>query len=270
MNRYVGMLDMVRTNQPLVHQITNWVTTYECAAITRSTGALPVMAHAIDEVHEMVGIAGSLVLNIGTLTPPLIDSMIRAGKNANENDIPVVLDVVGAGATALRTESAMRIMDEVKVTVLKGNAGEIATMYGAAAEVKGVESISFEGDIEQISRALAKEHDCIIAVTAKTDIVTDGDRLFRVNNGAFMMGNVVGTGCMSSAVIGSFLAATRGSDFVPIEATAAALSAFGIAGENASLTSSGPGSMKLNLLDSLYNLDAEIFDKRWNVEELDS
>src|SRR5947209_11146788 len=131
----------VRERKPLVHQITNYVVMNETANATLALGALPVMAHAREEVEEMVAIAGALVLNIGTLSPHWVEAMLLAGRAANERGVPVVLDPVGAGATTYRTETAKRILDEVEVAVLRGNAGEVATLVGIDAEVRGVESI---------------------------------------------------------------------------------------------------------------------------------
>lgn len=240
----------IREKRPLVHHITNWVTISECASITRSLGALPVMAHAEEEIEEMVEIAGALVLNIGTLTPTLIRSMILAGKRANENGTPVVLDVVGAGATTLRTESTKEILTNVKVTVIKGNAGEIATLAGASAEVKGVESISHDGDVADHARALANAENCTVVVTGAVDLVTDGDRLFEVGNGHARMGEVVGTGCMAASVIGAFVAVDEDATIGAVSA----LAAYGIAGELAARDTRGPGSMKQNLFDTIMSL----------------
>src|SRR6201984_1950414 len=139
-------LGAIRERKPLVHQITNYVVMNETANATRALGALPVMAHAREEVEEMVAIAGALVLNIGTLSPHWVDAMLAAGRAANARGVPVVLDPVGAGATTYRTETAKRILDEVDVTVLRGNAGEVATLVGVDAEVRGVESIGAGGD----------------------------------------------------------------------------------------------------------------------------
>src|SRR2546422_9787476 len=136
----------VRERKPLVHQITNYVVMNETANATLALGALPVMAHAREEVEEMVGLAGALVLNIGTLSAPWVEAMLAAGRAANAKGVPVVLDPVGAGATGYRTETARRILDEVDVAVLRGNAGEVATLVGVAAEVRGVESMGAGGD----------------------------------------------------------------------------------------------------------------------------
>ena len=145
-------LRTLRERKPLVHQITNYVVMNETANATLALGALPVMAHAAEEVEEMVGLAGALVLNIGTLSPPWVDAMLLAGRAANARGVPVVLDPVGAGATRYRTETAKRILAEVDVTVLRGNAGEVATLVGAEAEVRGVESIAGGGDPAALAR----------------------------------------------------------------------------------------------------------------------
>ena len=141
-----ALLIRIKQKKPLVHHITNWVTIYDCANITRTIGALPVMAHAVEESGDMVSIASALVLNIGTLTPKLIESMVCAGKVANQLEIPIVLDAVGAGATKLRTDSAHRLMSEVKIDIIKGNSAEIGTLAGVDAEVKGVEAMGVKGD----------------------------------------------------------------------------------------------------------------------------
>src|SRR6201995_205972 len=145
-------LRALREQKPLIHQITNYVVMNETANATLALGALPVMAHAREEVEEMVGIAGALVLNIGTLSPPWVDAMLAAGRAANTRGIPVVLDPVGAGATRYRTETAKRILDEVDVTVVRGNAGEVATLVGVQAEVRGVESIDAAADAAELAQ----------------------------------------------------------------------------------------------------------------------
>ncbi|MBD3388019.1 MAG: hydroxyethylthiazole kinase [Candidatus Altiarchaeales archaeon] len=248
-----GILEKVREEKPLVHHLTNWVTIYDCANITRAFGALPVMAHAAEEVEEMVGIAGALVLNIGTLTPELVDSMIKAGKAANRKGIPVVLDAVGVGATRLRTDSALKILEEVKVTVLKGNYGEVGVLAGAEAEVKGVESMGVEGDPVELARGLAGQLGLTVAMTGKQDIISDGTTTYLVDNGTEMMGSIVGTGCMAASVIGAFTAVEKDAP----KAAAAALSCYGIAGELASKDSRGPGTYKERFYDEVYGLKRE-------------
>src|SRR5205823_13483241 len=169
--------------KPLVHQITNYVVMNETANATLAIGALPVMAHAREEVEEMVGLAGALVLNIGTLSPAWVDAMLLAGRAATARGIPVVLDPGGAGATAYRTETARRILDEVDVTVLRGNAGEVATLVGVEAEVRGVESMSTGLEPAALARAAASGLGVVASVTGPIDNVSDGERSLADANG---------------------------------------------------------------------------------------
>lgn len=258
-----AILKKIKERKPLVHHITNWVTIYDCANITRAFGALPVMAHAIEEAGEMAGIADALVLNIGTLTPDLVESMLHAGKAANRKGIPVIVDAVGAGATELRTQSTLKLMESLKIDVIKGNAGEIATIAGASAEVKGVESMRVKGDVKKIAGKLALENKNVIAVTGREDIVTDGKKTYRVLNGHAMMGSIVGTGCMAASVIGAFCSVEKDS----AKAAAAALSCFGIAGELAARKARGPGTFKELFYDAVYNLDGKTIESMKKVYE---
>jgi len=255
-------LRAIRERKPLVHQITNYVVMNETANATLVLGALPVMAHAREEVEEMVGLAGALVINIGTLSPHWIEAMLAAGKAAGAKGIPVVLDPVGAGATRYRTETAKRILDEVDVAVLRGNAGEVATLVGVDAEVRGVESMAAGSDPGELARAAARALGVVASVTGPVDHVSDGERVLRVANGDALLGTVSGTGCMSSAITGAFLAAKPDA---PLEAAAEALAAFGVAGEDAAREAKGPGTFHAALYDALYNLDPDTLDARARV-----
>ena len=252
-------LARIRERKPLVHQITNYVVMNETANATLALGALPVMAHAREEVEEMVGLASALVINIGTLSPPWVEAMLLAGKRANERGIPVVVDPVGAGATTYRTETARLLLDEVEVTVLRGNAGEIATLVGVEAEVRGVESIAAGGDPAELARAAAEALGVVASVTGPIDHVSDGSEVLRIANGHELLGTVSGTGCMSTAITGCFLAAKPEA---AVEAAAEALAAFGVAGEDAAAQARGPGSFHAALYDALYNLDPATLDER--------
>ena len=252
-------LRRLRETRPLVHQITNYVVMNETANATLAIGALPVMAHAPEEVEEMVGLAGALVLNIGTLSAPWVDAMLIAGRAANARGVPVVLDPVGVGATRYRTDSAKRILHEVDVAVLRGNAGEVATLAGVDAEVRGVESIGASGSAADVARTAAAALGVVASVTGSVDHVSNGERVVAVENGHPLLGSITGTGCMSSAITGAFLA-VRADD--PLEAAAEALAAFGVAGENAAPGATGPGSFHVNLYDALAALDPEILDER--------
>jgi hydroxyethylthiazole kinase len=254
----------LRERKPLVHQITNYVVMNETANATLSLGALPVMAHAREEVEEMTRLAGALVINIGTLSPHWVEAMLVAGKTANTAGIPVVLDPVGAGATTYRTETARRILDEVDVAVLRGNAGEVATLVGVEAEVRGVESMATGSEPADLARAAAKNLGVVASVTGPVDHVSDGERVLAVANGHELLGAVSGTGCMSSAITGCFLAAKREE---PLAAAAEALAAFGVAGEDAARDAKGPGSFHVNLYDALAGLDPDALDDRANISE---
>jgi hydroxyethylthiazole kinase len=255
-------LRVVRERKPLVHQITNYVVMNETANVTLALGALPVMAHAREEVEEMVGLAGALVLNIGTLSPQWVDAILLAGKEANARGVPVVLDPVGAGATGYRTDTARRILGEVEVSVLRGNQGEVATLVGVEAEVRGVESIEVGGEPAELALAAARNLDLVASVTGPVDHVSDGRRVLAVANGHELLATVSGTGCMSSSVTGCFLA-VKGDE--PLEAAAEALAAFGVAGEDAARGAKGPGSFHVGLYDALAALDPATLDSRVQV-----
>jgi hydroxyethylthiazole kinase len=212
----------------------------------------------------MVGLAGALVLNIGTLSPHWVEAMIAAGKAANAAGVPVVLDPVGAGATRYRTETARRILSEVEVAVLRGNQGEIATLVGVAAEVRGVESIDTRGNPAELARTAASNLGLVASVTGAVDHVSDGSNVLAVANGHELLAAITGTGCMASALTGCFLAAKPDE---PLEAAAEALGAFGVAAEDAAETVAGPGSFHVALYDALWNLRPETLDERVRVTE---
>jgi hydroxyethylthiazole kinase len=255
-------LATLRRRKPLVHQITNYVVMNETANATLALGALPVMAHAREEVEEMVQLAAALVINIGTLSPHWVEAMLVAGKAANAAGVPVVLDPVGAGATSYRTETAHRILEEVDAAVVRGNAGEIATLVGVDAEVRGVESIASGSDAAELARTAGKRLGLVASVTGPVDHVSDGDTSLAIANGHELLSTVSGTGCMSSAITGCFLAAKPDA---PLEAAVEALAAFGVAGEDAAHGAKGPGSFHVNLYDALAALDPATLDDRARI-----
>ncbi len=254
----------LRERKPLVHQITNYVVMNETANATLALGALPVMAHAPEEVEEMVGLASALVLNIGTLSERWIEAMLLAGRAASDRGVPIVLDPVGAGATAYRTDTARRILDEVDVTVLRGNPGEVATLVGADAEVRGVESIASGLEPGELARRAGRQLGLVASVTGPVDHVSDGERTLVVANGDPLLAAVTGTGCMSSALTGCFLAAEPDE---PFEAAAEALAAFGVAAEDAAVGAGGPGTFHARLYDALAALDPHTLDGRARISE---
>jgi hydroxyethylthiazole kinase len=258
-------LRAMRDGKPLVHQITNYVVMNETANATLAIGALPVMAHAGEEVEEMAGIASALVLNIGTLSRHWIDAMLLAGAAASARGIPIVLDPVGAGATEFRTATARRILELGGVTVVRGNAGEVATLVGAEAEVRGVESMGAGIEPAELAREAARRLGTIASVTGPVDHVSDGTRVLAVANGHPLLATVTGTGCMSSALTGCFLAAKPDA---PLEAAAEALAAFGVAAEDAAAGAAGPGTFHARLYDALYALDPASLDARTSIEDV--
>jgi len=247
-----SFLQAVREKRPLVHHITNWVTIFDCAQIVKSFGASPVMAHAPEEAAAMTGIASALVLNIGTLTSKLVESMKISAAAANRKGIPVVLDVCGAGATAFRDEKAMELINGTHIDVIKGNGSEIARIAGQAVETKGVDAGQVSGDLREVVSGLSAKYSCTVVLTGAEDLVAGNGKLFLVRNGHPMMTSLVGTGCMATSVIGTFVGATP--DQLP-EAAAAGLACYEIAAEQAVKKSEGPTSFKQQLFDCVYKLD---------------
>jgi hydroxyethylthiazole kinase len=256
-----GLRDL-RERKPLIHQITNYVVMNETANVTLAIGALPVMAHAVEEVEEMASAAGALVLNIGTLSRPWIKAMLLAGKAANAARVPVVLDPVGVGATTLRTETAKRILDEVDVAVVRGNAAEVAALAGLESEIRGVEAIGAEAGAPTIARTAASGLGVVASVTGAVDYVSDGTRTRAVANGDPLLATITGSGCMSSSLTACF-AAVRSSAL--IDAAAFALAAFGVAAEDAARGAAGPGTFHARLYDAVYALTPESLDERANI-----
>ncbi len=250
-NRY---LELVRSNQPLVHHLTNWVTIYDCAQVVKSFGASPVMAHAAEESADMASIASSLVLNIGTLTTEFIASMKSAAIAANRKGIPVVIDVCGAGATGFRDRMCFRLLDEARIDIIKGNSSEVARIAGADVQTRGVDSGAVSGSLVKIAAGLAAERKCTVVITGKEDIVTDGLECYTVGNGHELMAHVVGTGCMAASVIGTFAAVAPGD---LAGAAAAGLCCFEVAAELAVKKAGGPGSFTACLFDAIYTLERD-------------
>lgn len=258
------ILEKIKQEKPLVHHITNNVTVNDCANITLYWGGLPVMAYAKEEVAEMVQAASALVLNIGTLDQNQIEAMLIAGKQANELGIPVIFDPVGVGATTLRTESALQILEELNIAVIKGNQGEIALLAGEEGEVKGVESIGeYESSVEN-ARKLAQEENSVVIASGAEDIITDGEQIYKVTNGHPLLGQVVGTGCMLSSTLAVFCSV----DDNYLEAALAAVTAYGIAGEKASQEADKPASYKVAFLDAVAGTSSQELLIEQEIQEL--
>ncbi len=174
------LLERVRQQKPVVHHLTNWVTIYDCAQVVKTLGASPVMAHAPEEVAEMAQIASALVLNIGTLTVELVEAMKLAARSANQKGIPVMLDVCGAGATALRDRKCLELLNEARIDVIKGNASEVARVSGESVQTRGVDATEVGGDLALLAEKLARQRKATVVITGKVDIVTDGKTTYLV------------------------------------------------------------------------------------------
>src|SRR5256714_5863722 len=240
------LLGRIRQQRPLVHHITNMVVMNDTANITLGIGAAPVMAHALEEVEEMVKLASVLLLNIGTLTPEQIEAMLRAGKRANELGTPVVLDPVGAGATSLRTQSALRLLRELRISVIRGNASEVGTLVGLAAVTMGVGSFSLSEDREVVASRAAHEFGCTVAITGARDVILEGERLVRVDNGHPLLANITGRGCMATTLVAALLAVETDAWV----STTAGLVALGLAGGRNAPKGGGPRTLPSPPLDA--------------------
>ena len=268
-----NILENVRKNCPLIHNITNYVTVNDCANIVIACGASPIMADDQEEAAEIAAICAGLNLNIGTLNSRTIASMLIAGKRANELNHPVVLDPVGAGASKLRTETAMQLLEEVKFSVIRGNISEIKTLASGSGTTKGVDAdmadkVTEENldDVIAFAKAFAKKNGAVIAITGAIDIVADSNKAYCIRNGHPMMSSITGTGCQLSAMTAAFVTANPEH---PLEAAAAAVSAMGLAGEiaHSRLTEMDGNSTYRNyIIDAIYNMTPEMLEKGANYE----
>ena len=259
-----NMLENVRAQCPLIHNITNYVTVNDCANIIIACGAAPIMADDRDEVEEITALCGGLNINIGTLNSRTIDSMLLAGKRANELNHPVVLDPVGAGASKLRTDTALRLLEEVRFTVIRGNISEIKTLACGSGTTKGVDAdvadrVTEENldEVVRFATAFAAKTGAVIAITGAVDIVANGETAYCIRNGHPMMSSITGTGCQLSAMTAAFVTANPDH---PLEAAAAAVCAMGLAGEIAHgrLTPMDGNSTYRNyIIDAIYNMTPE-------------
>lgn len=265
LKRTTETLQAVRDSCPMIHHLTNTVVTNLTANVTLCLGGAPVMASFSREVEEMVSQAGALLLNIGTLDEALVDSMVMAGRKANTLGVPVVLDPVGVGATNFRTEAATHILDEVRVAVIRGNAGEVMTLAGIDSRVRGVDSMEGIGDREDAIGELARARGLVVAVTGAIDLVTNGVRNVKIHNGHPLLARVTGTGCSATTAVATFLAVRPST---PLEAVAGALAAFGVAAEIAASRSDGPGIFVPRLLDALASLGPDEIFKLARLEEI--
>lgn len=260
-------VEAVRASAPLVHNITNFVVMGFNANVLLAAGASPVMAHAVEEVEDMVAIAGALVLNMGTLEPAWVASMQRARAAAANRGIPVVFDPVGAGATRYRVEVATALLAAPAPTIVRGNASEILTAAGLSGATKGVDSSADSSVAITPARALAARTRGTVCVSGPVDhIVDDRGRWVSLSNGDVLMTRVTGVGCSATALIGAFAAVQPDA----LRATAAAMAMMGVAGEVAAertrARKGGAGTFAVELLDALHLLDEATFSSRLRLE----
>lgn len=268
------LFENVKINPPLVHHITNYVTVNDCANVVLASGGSPLMADDIDEVEDIVSISGVLYINIGTLNKRTIESMIKAGKKANELGLPVILDPVGIGASNIRNVAVDRLTEEIDFSVIKGNMSEIKALYTNCKNSGGVDVQ--EGDIihnqnidESIQsvKKVARKFNCVIAATGMIDIVTDGENVFLIRNGNAMMSRITGTGCMTGSVIGTYCGANKDNI---IEATVMGIVVMGLSGEKAyekvKLQSEGTGSFRRYLIDGISLMNTDMMEVGAKIE----
>lgn len=245
-------LSLLRERKPLVLNVTNNVVTNFTANVLLALGASPAMTHQPEDAAGLAALSGAVVLNMGTPGRDNVDSMLAAGKAANDQGRPVVFDPVAAGATAWRREVASLILSQVRMDVVRGNASEILHLAGRSWSGRGVDSRSQSHEALDAARALACGLSCVVCASGARDLITDGERVYLVDNGHPMMPLVTGLGCASTAVVAAFLA--QGGE--ALEAAVLGMAVTGLAGELAAQGCPGPGSLQVRFLDALYGLDA--------------
>ena len=261
-------IENVRKNVPLVHNITNYVTVNDVANVLLACGGSPIMSDEPEDVEDITSICGGLNINIGTLNKSSIEGMFRAGRKASALGHVILLDPVGAGASALRTDTAVNLMKEIPFTAIRGNISEIKTLALGSGTTKGVDADVADAITEdtldgaiQFAKDLAGKTGSIIAITGAIDLVADADRCFVIRNGRPEMGRITGTGCQLSGMMTAFLVANPDS---PLEAAAAAVCTMGLAGETGwSRLQDGEGNStyRNRIIDAIYHMDGETLDQ---------
>ena len=262
------MLENVRAKSPLVHNITNYVTVNDVANVLLAAGGSPIMSDDADDVEDITSICGGLNINIGTLNKNTIPSMFLAGKKANALGHIVLLDPVGAGASRLRTDTANRLMREVRFDAVRGNISEIKTLCTGSGTTKGVDADAVDAVTEanlddgvQLVKAFAKQTGCIIAVTGAIDLVSDGERCWCIRNGRAEMSRITGTGCQLSALMTAFLVANPDRK---LDAAAAAVCMMGLAGEIGWANmqpGDGNSTYRSRIIDAIFNMTGDALEE---------
>jgi len=273
---FKNFLEQIRDNNPIVHCITNYVTVQDCANSLIASGGAPIMADDRKEVEEIVSIASALVINIGTLNQRTIESMLLAGKKANAIGIPVILDPVGAGASKLRTDTTMMLLDQIQFAVIKGNISEMKTMLEGQGTTKGVDAdekdlsyaSSNQDQLINMAKKISERTKAVIVITGESDLVTDETTSYLLRNGDPMMGSITGSGCMLAALIGLYCGGCSHEEYTPASAFATAL--FSICGQTAATKTKaenkGTGSFRTYLIDELSNIHYDTFQREATYE----
>ena len=243
-------LNRVRQSEPVVHTITNWVTAGDVANGLHAIGARPIMAIAHEEVEDIIYRADALVLNLGTPDPSRVKAMLLAGHCANSLGRPVIFDPVGAAASKFRIEAVRNILSELSINTIRGNRAEIGALTEMGGELRGIDATSGPADLQGAAKLLSQKTGAAVVLSGPQDLVVRDENMVMVENGDPMMGQVTGTGCMLSAIIGAFAAVEKD----PMAAAVAAAAFFGLAGERAAQQANGPGTFRAALLDALYTL----------------
>ena len=255
-------LDRVRETTPLVHNITNYVTVNDVANVLLACGGSPIMSDDIQDVEDITSICGGLNINIGTLNQNTIPSMFAAGKKANELGHPVVLDPVGAGASALRTQTALKLLEEVKFTVVRGNISEIKTLAAGSGTTKGVDADVADAVTEDnLDESMAARLNTVVAITGAIDLVADEKTCYVIRNGRPEMGKITGTGCQLSGLTAAYVVANPDR---PLEAAAAAVASMGLAGEigwSNMQPTDGNSTYRNRIIDAIFHMDGATLDK---------
>lgn len=259
------LLEKIRETNPLVHNITNIVVANDVANVLLAIGASPFMADAKEEMEEVSHFSNALVLNIGTLNERAIESMILAGKACNKQGVPVLLDPVGASATSFRKRVVKQLFEEITFTAIRGNAGEMASIAGVEWKAKGVDAGEGSASTVEIAQKVANDKKCVVAISGKQDVLSDGKKTYIVSNGHKRMSGITGSGCMLSGLSGAFVGVAKDQ---ALKAMVASHIGFGIAGERAALREDvqGPGTFRAALIDELEKLTPEEIESKAKIE----
>lgn len=265
------LINKVKEINPLVLHYTNEVTINDCANVTLALGASPLMSYSDEEVEEIVSVASSVVINIGTMNSSRLNLFVNAGKAANKFNKAVVLDPVGVFATKTRIDFTNKLLNEVKFDVVKGNIAEIKFIGGMDVRGKGVDSFDDGEDISDVVKKVAKKLGCIVVATGKIDFISDGERVIKISNGTSKLKSVTGTGCMTGSLIGSYLGAydmlvNLGQEISKIEAVAMGVLTMGVSGELADRNNIAIGTFKEELMNNIYEMNIDKLKEYGRIE----